>query len=66
MESSFVLVGAQLVNLSAIAAMHWEHEKLWVHLAGGRFTSFVGTEAKLLWEVAVGQAVELKAGKVKK
>lgn len=60
MESEFVQVGVHVINLAAVAGVHWESRKLFVHLIGGRFVSFTGTDAEQLWQVMQGKAVVLQ------
>jgi hypothetical protein len=61
MESEFVQIGVHVINLAAVAGVHWEARKLFVHLIGGRFVSFTGKEAEQLWQVMQGRAVALIA-----
>ncbi|CAN5376034.1 hypothetical protein BH09PLA1_BH09PLA1_15420 [soil metagenome] len=64
MSEQLVKVGEHVINLQALAGAHWEGEKLFVHLIGGRFVSFVGKEADLLWEAVDAKAVDLATGEV--
>jgi len=59
-----VRVGQHVVNLDAVASCHWEGSKLFVHLAGGRFLSFVGTDAHLLWDAICRGTLDLRTGEL--
>lgn len=65
MENEFVQVGKHVVNLAAIAGVHWEASTLYVHLIGGRFLSFKGDGADRLWSAVESKATDLRAGEVK-
>ncbi len=65
MTKQLVRVGLHVLNLSAVASAHWEGQTLYVHLAGGRFSSFKGEDARLIWDTInrlVG--VDLRTGEV--
>lgn len=65
MNQSLVRVGLHVVNLSAVASAHWEREMLYVHLAGGRFLSFRGEDARLIWDAILRLVgVDLRTGEV--
>ncbi len=64
MNEQRVIVGLHFVNLSAVGAAHWEGQSLYVHLVGGRFVTFKGDEAWVLWEALCREAVELTTGEV--
>jgi hypothetical protein len=61
----FVQVGQHVVNLAAIAGCHWESTKLFVHYIGGRFVSFDGRDAQLLWSAVQAQSTDLRTGEVR-
>lgn len=65
MSINFVKSGEHLVNLSTIAAMHWEGSKLFIHLEGGRFLSMVGPEARRIWNAVMAQSDDLDNGEEK-
>jgi hypothetical protein len=48
------------VNVAAIAGLHWESEKLFVHLTGGRFVSLTGVDAKQLWAAVESLSLDLR------
>lgn len=60
METQIVKVGEQIVNLTMVSSAHWEGEKLWVYLSGGRYISIKGDDAKRLWQAICGSAVDLR------
>ena len=65
MEQELVKVGLHIINLAAIAGVHWEGRTLYVHLIGGRFLSFKGDDADVLWSAVERKAVDLRTGEVK-
>lgn len=64
-ENEFVHVGKHVVNLAAIAGVHWEGSTLYVHLIGGRFLSFKGDDAQLLWSAVESKSIDLRTGEVR-
>lgn len=48
MSGNRVLVGQTMLDLAAVMSSHWEDDRLFVYLDGGRFLQFKGDEAKLL------------------
>lgn len=65
MNPSLVKVGRHVLNLAAVASAHWERETLYVHLLGGRFVSFKGDEAQLIWQAVSAPAVDLETGEIR-
>jgi hypothetical protein len=65
MNLHIVKVGQNMLNLAAISAAHWEGQTLYVHLNGGRFVSFKGSEAQLIWQAVSDRALDLGTGEVK-
>ncbi len=65
MNQQLVRVSQHVLNLSAVASAHWEGQTLYVHLAGGWFSSFKGDDARLIWE-AINRlvGVDLQTGEV--
>lgn len=59
-----VRVGNHVVNLASISAVHFEREKLFVHLVGGRFFQLSGESAKRLWEAYLRGALDLSTGEL--
>lgn len=59
MSQQLVRVGQHVINLAAVSAAHWEGRTLYVHLTGGRFVTFKGDEADLVWSAVSEEAVEL-------
>jgi hypothetical protein len=66
MSEQLVRVGKHVVNLAAVASAHWEGLTLYVHLAGGRFVSFKGDDAQLIWDAVAAPAVDLRTGEAGK
>jgi hypothetical protein len=64
MNERVVKCGDHVLNLDAVAAAHWERATLYVHLLGGRFVSFKGDEARLMWQAMSSPAVDLRTGEV--
>lgn len=64
-ERQTVTVGQEFLSLSAVAGAHWERDKLFVYLEGGRFMSFSGTDAHLVWSAITEGSVDLRTGEVK-
>lgn len=60
-QQELVRVGQHVLNLRAVASAHWEGRKLFVYLVGGRFTSFTGDEAGLVWSAISDPATDLAA-----
>lgn len=56
MDGTLVKVGTYLVNLAAVASAHWEKDRLFVHLSGGRFLALDGAEASALWQTMEADA----------
>lgn len=59
-----VRLGNRIVKLTAIASTHWEGERLFVYLDGGRFLQLGGDDAKRLWAVMQERSVSLRTGEV--
>ena len=59
-----VIAGGYAVALESIASMHFEGEKLMVHLSGGRWLTLMGPSADQLWTAYTVGAVNLKTGEV--
>jgi hypothetical protein len=57
-----IKVGRQVLNVDAVASAHWEKDKLFVHLVGGRFIQFKGVEAEAVWRVVEAEAVTFGPG----
>ena len=55
-------VGRKVVRVSAIAAAHWEKDKLIVHFIGGRFITLFGQAAHALWYQLEHSTVDLMTG----
>ncbi len=60
-QQELVRVGQHVLNLRAVASAHWEGRKLFVYLVGGRFTSFTGDAAELVWGAVSEPALDLAA-----
>jgi len=65
MNLQIVKVGQHVLNLASVSAAHWEGQTLYVHLNGGRFVAFKGSEAELIWHAVAGRALDLGTGEVK-
>jgi hypothetical protein len=61
-EQVVVQAGQQLLNLAYVAHAKWEGQRLYVHLSGGRFTSFDGEEAKAIWQAISVTAIDVMTG----
>jgi len=59
-----VKVGGRIVKLSAVTSSHWEGEKFFVYLDGGRFFQMRGADAQLLAKAIDSRAVDLRTGEV--
>lgn len=57
-EHLFVEVGRYLVAPSAVGSAHWEDDRLFVHLLGGRFLQFCKRDGDQLWEILRGYVFE--------
>jgi len=55
MSCGLVKVGGQVLNVSAVAAAHWEDERLFVHFLGGRFVTMRGDDAAVVWQAILKQ-----------
>ena len=61
-QEQVVRAGNQLLNLAFVSHAKWEGKRLYVHLSGGRFTSFDGEEAKAIWAAIAANAVNVVSG----
>lgn len=59
-QTNIVRVGLHALNLAAIGSAHWERDTLFVHLAAGRFLSFKGQDARLVWDAITESATDLR------
>ena len=67
-ESTFpdlVRLGSRIVKLSSITSSHWEGDRLFVYLDGGRFFQMDGQDARLLWDAIQRGTFDLRTGEVK-
>ena len=61
MRAQLMKVGLHVLNPEYVASADWEGGTLYAHLAGGRFVSFRGQEAQLVWRAISDPAQDLKA-----
>ena len=65
-STGLVQLGNRVVRLSAVTSSHWEGQRLFVYLDGGRYFQVSGDDAALLWSALQRQAVDLRTGEVNK
>ena len=49
-NTDFVTIGVHLINLEAVASVHWEGNFLFVHLVGGRFLKLDAADGAEFWQ----------------
>jgi hypothetical protein len=59
-ESNFVRVGLHVLSLSEIGDSHWERDTLFIHFSNGRFLSFKGQDARVVWDAITALAIDLR------
>ena len=66
MKNSLVRVGTHLISIDHVASAHWEADRLYLHLAGGRWETLSGANANVLWGLLEDRVIfDTATGEVK-
>lgn len=64
MQEQMIRAGKQVINLGYVSGAKWDDRRLYVYLSGGRFMSFDGDEARIVWQVISSTAIDVMTGEV--